>query len=108
LTTGYWANYNKFIVSLLKAWYGPAATKHNDFHFDWLPRLDGDYSQLPYFDMMNKGKVDGYFVFGQNPAGGGPNAGLHRSALRKLKWLVVADWFETETAMVWKSDPKGP
>jgi formate dehydrogenase major subunit len=108
LSTGYWTNYRKFIVSLLKAWYGPAATEKNDFHFDWLPRLDGDYSHLPFFDMMNRGKVDGYFVFGQNPAAGGPNAGLHRSALRKLKWLVVADWFETETATVWKHDPKGP
>jgi formate dehydrogenase major subunit len=108
LETGYWANYKKFVVSLLKAWYGEAATKANDFHFDWLPRLDGDYSQLPFFKMMNEGKVEGYFVFGQNPAAGGPNAGLHRAGLRKLKWLVVADWFETETATFWKNDPKGP
>ena len=26
LPTGYWANFRKFIVSLLKAWYGDAAT----------------------------------------------------------------------------------
>jgi formate dehydrogenase major subunit len=108
LPTGYWANYKKFIVSLLKAWYGDAATRENDFHFDWLPRLDGDYSQLPFFDGMTQGKVDGYFVFGQNPAGGGPNARLHRAGLRKLKWLVVADWFETETAVFWKNDPTAP
>src|SRR5262249_35819685 len=31
LRTGYWANFRKFIVSLLKAWYGPAATPENDF-----------------------------------------------------------------------------
>ena len=106
--TGYWANYRKFIVSLLKAWYGDAATKENDFHFDWLPRIDDDYSQLPFFNRMAKGEVKGYFIFGQNPAGGGPNANLHRAGLRNLDWLVVLDWFQTETATFWKNDPKGP
>ena len=70
--TGYWANIKKFIVSLLKAWYGDAATAENDFRFDWLPRIDGDYSQLPFFNRMAKGEVKGYFLFGQNPGGGGP------------------------------------
>ncbi|MGE5608222.1 MAG: molybdopterin dinucleotide binding domain-containing protein, partial [Bacillota bacterium] len=105
---GYWVNTPKFLISLLKAYYGDAATKENDFRYDWLPRIDGDYSQLPFFKRMAEGSVDGYFVFGQNPAAGGPNAGLHRAGLRQLKWLVVLDWFETETAIFWKSDPKGP
>jgi formate dehydrogenase major subunit len=108
LPTGYWANTKKFLVSLLKAWYGNAATKDNDYRFKWLPRIDGDYSQLPFFNRMSNGEVTGYFVFGQNPAGGGPNANVHRAGLRKLKWLVVADWFQTETALFWKNDPKGP
>jgi formate dehydrogenase major subunit len=108
LTTGYWSNFRKFIVSLLKAWYGEAATADNDYRFAWLPRIDADYSQLPYFDRMAKGQVKGYFLFGQNPGGGGPNAGLHRAGLRNLDWLVVADWFEIESAVFWKSDPDGP
>ena len=108
LPTGYWCNFRKFIVSQLKAWYGDAATPENDFCFSWLPRIDGDYSQLAYFDRMAKGEVKGYFLFGQNPAGGGPNAGLHRAGLRNLDWLVVADWFEIESAVFWKSDPTGP
>jgi formate dehydrogenase major subunit len=108
LTTGYWSNFRKFIVSLLKAWYGDAAKPDNDFCFSWLPRVDGDYSQLAYFDRMAKGEVKGYFLFGQNPGGGGPNAGLHRAGLRQLDWLVVLDWFETESAVFWKSDPNGP
>jgi formate dehydrogenase major subunit len=106
--TGYWANFRKFIVSLLKAWYGDAATPENDFCFSWLPRVDADYSQLPYFDRMARGQVKGYFLFGQNPGGGGPNAGLHRAGLRNLDWLVVLDWFEIESAVFWKSDPNGP
>ena len=108
MPTGYWANFRKFIVSFLKAWYGDAATKENDYAYSWLPRIDGDYSQLPTFDRMARGEMTGYFLFGQNPAGGGPNAGLHRAGLRSLEWLVVADWFETESAVFWKSDPEGP
>jgi formate dehydrogenase major subunit len=108
MPTGYWVNFRKFIVSLLKAWYGDAATPENDFGFSWLPRVDADYSQLVYFDRMARGEVKGYFLFGQNPGGGGPNAGLHRAGLRNLDWLVVADWFEIESAVFWKSDPNGP
>jgi formate dehydrogenase major subunit len=108
LSTGYWANTRKFVVSLMKAWYGESATKRSDYCFRWLPRIDGDYSQLPFFDRMARGEVKGYFLFGQNPAGGGPNAGLHRAGLRKLDWLVVLDWFETESATFWKNDPTGP
>ncbi len=101
-------NFSKFIVSLLKAWYGDGATPENDFGFSWVPRVDGDYSQLAYFDRMSKGGVKGYFLAGQNPAGGGPNAGLHRAGLRNLEWLVVLDWFETESAVFWKNDPNAP
>jgi formate dehydrogenase major subunit len=108
LSTGYWAHFRKFIVSLLKAWYCDAATPENDFCFSWLPRVDADYSQLAYFDRMARGEVKGYFLFGQNPGGGGPNAGLHRAGLRQLDWLVVADWFEIESAVFWQSDPSGP
>lgn len=108
MKTGYWANFRKFIVSLLKSYYGDAAKAENDYRFDWLPRIDGDYSQLPTFDRMSRGEMKGYFLFGQNPGGGGPNAGLHRAGLRNLDWLVVLDWFETESAVFWKSDPTGP
>ena len=108
LPNGYWSNTPKFMVSLLKAYYGSAATKENDYGYHWLPRIDGDYSMLPFFKSMAEGNVDGYFLFGQNPAAGGPNAGLNREGLRKLKWLVVLDWFEHETAVYWKDDPKGP
>jgi formate dehydrogenase major subunit len=108
MPTGYWANFSKFIVSLLKAWYGDAAKPENDFGFSWLPHVDADYSQLAFFNRMAKGEVKGYFLTGMNPAGGGPNAGLHRAGLRNLDWLVVLDWFETESAVFWKNDPNAP
>ncbi len=106
--TGYWHNLPAFVVSQLKAWYGDAATAANEYRFGWLPRVDADHSYLPTFDRMSRGELTGYFLFGQNPAGGGINAGLQRAGLRNLDWLVVADWFETESAVFWKDDPTGP
>ena len=101
---GWWWNIDKYIVSLLKAYYGDAATKKNDFGFDWLPRLTGDHSHFGYWMDMADGKLEGLFVMGQNPAVGAPNAKLERRALAKLKWLVVRDLVETETATFWKDE----
>jgi formate dehydrogenase major subunit len=39
--TGWWNNLDKYIVSLLKAYYGEAAQPENDFGFHWLPRITG-------------------------------------------------------------------
>lgn len=106
--TGYWANFPKFVVSLLKAWYGDAATKENEWGFNYLPRIDDNYSHLPTFVRMSEGKVKGLFLFGQNPAAGSPNAKLHRKALKMLDWLVVRDWFEIESACFWYKGPENP
>lgn len=106
--TGFWSNMPKFVVSLLKAWYGDAATSENDYGYSWLPRIDDDYSQLATAVRMAKGQVKGFFLFGQNPAGGSPNAGLNREALKQLDWLVVRDWFEIESACYWYKGPEGP
>jgi formate dehydrogenase major subunit len=103
---GWWNNIDKYLVSLLKAYYGDAATKENDFGFDWLPRLTGDHSYFGYWMDMLDGKLEGLFVMGQNPAVGSPNSRLERKALAKLKWLVVRDLVETETASFWLDSPE--
>jgi formate dehydrogenase major subunit len=103
---GWWANFDKYIVSLLKAYYGEKATKENNWGFDWLPRVTGDHSHLGYWMEMAKGNLEGLFVMGQNPAVGAPNSGLERKALAKLKWLVVRDMVETETASFWLDSPE--
>ena len=46
----YWSNTPKFVVSLLKAMYGDAATKQNDFAFDYLPKVDRNYSWTQIWD----------------------------------------------------------
>jgi len=104
--TGLWANFDRYIISLLKAWYGEAATPANNFGFDWLPRITEDHSHFGYWYEMLDGKMDGLFVMGQNPAVGAPNGRLHRSALAKLKWMVVRDMVEIETASFWYESPE--
>ena len=106
--SGYWANMPRFMISLLKAWYGAAATRSNDYSYDWLAKIEGDWSQLSTFEKMAQGKVNGLFLIGQNPAAGAPNAKLNRAALRELDWMVVRDWFEHESANFWYADPEGP
>jgi formate dehydrogenase major subunit len=107
---GYWVNKPKFFVSLLKAFYGDAATKENDFGYQWLPkRASADaYSHQHMFVDMYEGKIKGFLADGQNPAVGGPNAKLAREAMHKLDWMVVADIFLTETAEVWKAPGVNP
>ncbi len=107
VANGVWSSFPKYAVSLLKAWYGAAASPENDFGFAWVPKIDDNYSQLPYAYKMAQGQVRGYLIFGQNPAGGNPNARLARAGLRQLDWLVLMDWFETETASYWYKDPDG-
>jgi formate dehydrogenase major subunit len=113
----YWSNYPKFMVSLLKATYGAAATKDNDWAYAWLPKVDTpqNFSWLYIFDDMYRGKrgaapdesgPEGFITFGMNPVGLGPNSKKMVAALSKLKWLVVVENAETETAMFWKAPPE--
>ncbi len=103
---GLWSNFDKYIVSMLRAWYGDAATKENEWGYQWLPRVTGDHSELGYWLDMQDGKLDGLFVMGQNPAVGAPNGRFQRTAMAKLKWMVVRDLVEVETASFWKDSPE--
>jgi formate dehydrogenase major subunit len=102
---GWWHNVDRYMVSLLKAYYGDAATRENDFGYAWLPRLTGDHSYFGYWLDMADGKLEGLVVMGQNPAVGSPNGKLERAALGRLQWLVVRELVETETAMFWEESP---
>src|SRR5207244_3144702 len=103
---GFWGHIDAYITSLLKAWWGDAATAERDFAFDYLPRISGDHSAYQTVLAMLNGKVKGYFVVGENPAVGNANSGLHRMALAKLDWLVVRDFAEIETASFWSAAPE--
>ncbi len=103
---GFWGNMDAYVVSLLKAWFGDAATPDNDFCFDHLPRLDGDHSSFETVMAQARGEVPGYFVIGENPAIGTANARQQRHGLAKLEWLVVRDLNMIETATFWKDGPE--
>ena len=104
--TGLWSGFDKYFISLMKAYYGDSATQGNEWGFHWLPRVTGDNSHFGYWLDMADGKLDGLFVMGQNPAVGASNGRLERKALAKLKWLVVRDMVETETASFWYASPE--
>ncbi len=108
IPTGWWSNWPKYAVSLMKAWYGAAATKENDWAYGYLPKNTGDHSHQPLFFTMKDGGIEGLVLWGQNPAVGGQNAALQRAALGQLKWMVAQDLFETETAAFWKREGVDP
>ena len=104
--TGYWGHAREYMVSLMKAYWGDAATEENDYGFDWIPRLTGDHSIYPTVIGMFEGKCRGMFLFGENPAVGSSNSRLHRLAMSNLEWLVVRDFQEIESASFWKEGPE--
>jgi formate dehydrogenase major subunit len=104
------SNYGKYAVSLLKSWYGDAATKDNEFGYAWVPKADDgkDYSIMTLFDVMYAGKIKGMTVFGQNPACSIPNSNKVRAAFAKLDWMVHLNIFDNETASFWKGPGMDP
>ncbi len=105
-TRGWWSHFDKYIVSLLKAYFGEAATEENDYGFGHLPKLSGNHSHFPTMMRAFDGGLEGLFVMGQNPAVGSQHSGLQRRALSHLRWLVVRDLSDLETASFWKDGPE--
>jgi len=110
-TGGYWVNKPKFLISLLKAWWGDKATQSNDFRYDFLPKISGGintYAWISMFHAINDGTVKGMWILGQNPAVGGPNARFERKALEKLDWMVVQEIAPTATTDFWRAPDVDP
>ena len=107
--TSFWSNTPAYVISQLKAWFGDSATADNDYFYDTLPKITGDHSHMPVMIEMSQGKIEGMILTGQNPATS-LNAAFQRKAMAKLKWLVVLDFYETESSVFWKHtdgiDPK--
>jgi formate dehydrogenase major subunit len=99
----YWQNYPKFHVSLMKAFYGKAATAENQWAYDWLPKLDKLYDVLTVFDQMYQGKMNGYVCQGFNPLASIPHKEKVVAGLSKLKYLVTIDPLVTETSNFWQN-----
>ena len=103
---GFWSAAENYSVSLQKAWWGDAATADNDWAFDYLPRINTDHGTYRTVMDMLDDKIEGYLVFGQNPAVGSAHGKMQRLAMAHLKWLVVRDVNMIETATFWKDSPE--
>ncbi|MBZ5647683.1 MAG: formate dehydrogenase-N subunit alpha [Acidobacteriia bacterium] len=99
----YWSNTPRFMVSLLKAMYGDAAKKENDWAFHYLPKIDRNYGWAEIWDGMYAGKVKGLFAFGMNGVMIGPNTRKNIEALKKADWLVVCEIYPDETSEFWRA-----
>ena len=110
---GYYANKPKFWISQLREWFGANATVENDYCYDLLPKISpkldyGDYSTIMSFNDMRDNKIKGYFCWGMNPMHSTPNGKHARHSMANLDWLVVADWFQTETSTFWEAPDMKP
>jgi formate dehydrogenase major subunit len=99
----YWQNYPKFYVSLMKAWFGDAASKDNDWGYQLLPKNDKVHDVLQIFEDMHQGKLNGFVCQGFNPIAAAPCKVKVGNALGKLKYLVIIDPLVTETSTFWKN-----
>jgi formate dehydrogenase major subunit len=99
----YWQNYDKFFVSLMKTWWGDAATAENNWAYDYLPKIDKPYDMLQFFELMHQDKVTGFICQGFNPLAAAPNKAKLNESLAKLKFLIVMDPLATETSEFWRN-----
>jgi formate dehydrogenase major subunit len=99
----YWSNTPKFAVSFLKAMYGDATTKQNDWAFHYLPKIDRNYSWVHIWDHMYRGDIKGMFAFGMNGVMIGPDTNKNIEALKKADWLVVGEIYPDETSEFWRA-----
>ncbi len=111
MSANWWQHTPKYMVSILKAFWGDHATQANEFDYHYMPKLDDatNYSHIALFEAMDEGDIKGLFLWGQNPAVGGPNARKERRAMEKLDWMVAADLWMTDSMLFWKrpgADPK--
>ena len=99
----YWSNTPKFAVSYLKAMFGDAATKENDYAFNYMPKVDRNYSWTQIWDNMYRGTVKGMLAFGMNGVAIGPDSQKNIDALKKADFLVVGEIYPDETSEFWRS-----
>jgi formate dehydrogenase major subunit len=97
--------YKAFTVSLLKAFFGDAATKENDFAYSWLPKPDKNWAWMTIHDEARAGRLHGLFNGGMSSINIGPDTNRIAESLANLKWFVVMDPLPTSSSEWWKDFP---
>ena len=100
----------KFVVNLMKSWFGENATAENDYQFALMPKMNGNenYSIYRIFETAVEEQMKMMYVMGQNPMVTSPNLNLVHQGLCNLEMLVTADLFMTETASFWEKPGVDP
>jgi formate dehydrogenase major subunit len=99
----YYQNYPAFFVSMMKSWWGDAASRENNWAYDYLPKPDKTYDIIQNVELMTQGKMTGYVCQGFNMIASAPDKAKVFDGLCKLKWLVIMDPLATETSEFWKN-----
>jgi formate dehydrogenase major subunit len=102
------SNYRKFMVSLLRTWYGDAATRENEFAFDHLPKPAQNSSWMSIFDNALRGRMKGVMLSGMTATSIGPDSNQVMTALGRLDWLVVMDPLPTTSSEFWHAPGVDP
>ena len=106
-TRGWWSNFDKYIVSLLKAWFGDAATAENDYGFGAPAEDHRQPLALPDDAARGRRRARRHVRHGPEPGGRLPERRAACGARwRSMKWLVVRDFAEIETATFWRDAPE--
>ena len=71
--------------------------------FDYLPKVDRNYSWATSGTTCTAGKVKGLFAFGMNGVMIGPDSQKNIDALKKADWLVVGEIYPDETSEFWRA-----
>jgi len=95
-----WARIDSYLASYLCDMFGDT---DRETAYSYLPKLDPkkDYSVHGLLSAIEDGKVEGLIVMGEDPAAE-LNTERWLNALSKLKWLVVFNWMENDTAEFFK------
>jgi formate dehydrogenase major subunit len=99
----WWKNTPKYVHSLLRAWW-PSQT-NLETAYSYLPKKKAsgvNYTHVGLIEAIGRGEIEGLWIWGQNPAAGGPTSLGARDALKKLKWMVASDIWFNETHTFWK------
>ena len=94
----------KFMINLMKSWFGENAHAGNDYLYSLMPKINAgkNYSIYRIFETALEKQMKFLYITGQNPLVTSPNLNIVQAGLEKLEMLVVADPFETETACFWQ------
>jgi formate dehydrogenase major subunit len=103
----WWKNTPKYVHSLLKAWWPSQINLETAYGYLPKKKASGvNYTHVGLIEAIGRGEIEGLWIWGQNPAAGGPTSLGARDALKKLKWMVASDIWFNETHTFW--EPKDP